>query len=149
MDDDARRAARRRAGIAFGLAGVLLVVNVVAAFAWREERRDRLDGARIEVERRLDERFGDEGPWGRGDRDESLDAPQGPGSGRMPGGGDDDSDTRPRRGPFSQGGPGAGPNGAAPDGAAPDGATPGGPGSAPDGSTSDGADGADGQGGAA
>lgn len=112
MDDDARSAARRRAWIAFGLAGVLLVVNVVAAFAWRDERRDRLDSARIEVERRLDERFGDDGPWGRGDRDDSDGRMPGRDQGRMPGG--VDGDRQGPRGDQFPGGPG-GPDGAAPD----------------------------------
>lgn len=115
MDDDARSAARRRAWIAFGLAGVLLVLNVVAAAAWREERRDRLDGARIEIERRLDERF-DAAPWPRGDGRGADDDLPGPGAGR-PGGGSDGDDSRPdagegrRRGPFSQREPGSGSDG--------------------------------------
>jgi hypothetical protein len=120
MDDDARSAARRRAWIAFGLAGALLVVNVVAAFAWREERRDRLDGARIEIERRLDEGFGD-APWERGDGRGADDDLRGPGAGRQ-GSGSEGGDTgrgdadRPRRGPFSQGEPGSGRGGTGSDG---------------------------------
>jgi hypothetical protein len=88
MDDDARSAARRRAWIAFGLAGALLVVNVVAVVAWRDDRRDRLDGARIEIERRLDERVGGDGPWGRHSDDATGERPDGrPGMGAGPEGG--------------------------------------------------------------
>lgn len=120
MDDDARSAARRRAWIAFGLAGVLVVVNVVAAVAWRDERRDRVDGARIEIERRLEERF-DDAPWEPGEGRGGDDGLRGPGAGRQGGGseggdtGRDDAD-RSRPGPFSQGGPGPRGGGTGPDG---------------------------------
>ena len=73
MDEQARKSARTRAAIAFGLAGVLLVVNVAAALAWRDERRDRFDGERIE----FDQRTGD-------DRDQ--DDMMRPGGGQFPGG---------------------------------------------------------------
>jgi hypothetical protein len=76
MDDDARRSARTRAAIAFGLAGVLLVINLVAAAAWREERRDRFDGARAAIERRVGEgREDGPQPWGG----PGLDEREGPG----------------------------------------------------------------------
>ncbi len=52
MDEQGRRSARTRAAVAFGLAGVLLVVNVALALAWREERHDRFDRARIEFDQR-------------------------------------------------------------------------------------------------
>ena len=134
MDDNARSTARRRAWIAFGLAGALLVVNVVAVVAWRDDRRDRLDGARIEIERRLDERVDDDGPWRRRGDDSIGERPEG------------------RFGPGPGGGPGwdqQAPSGQLPQEGSGRGQAPGGTGQ--DGADQNGADenGADGQGGTA
>lgn len=98
MDEQARKSARTRAAIAFGLAGVLLVVNIGAVIAWREDRRERFNDARIEFHQRMN---GDQddltGPGGRqfpGDRPDTGNGqgngqggrpPMGPG-GRMDGG---------------------------------------------------------------
>jgi hypothetical protein len=101
MDEPARKSARTRAAIAFGLAGVLLVVNVAAAVAWREDRRDRFEGDRIEFDGRTDgdDDGSDERRQGGHGGQGMPDGPMGPG----PGSGDQGG-----RVPMGPGGPLAG-----------------------------------------
>lgn len=110
MDEQARKSARTRAAIAFGLAGVLLVVNIGAMIAWREDRRERFNDARIEFHQRMN---GDQddlnGPGGRqfpGDRPND-------GNGNGQGNGQYDQGGRPPMGPGGRmdGGQGAGDQG--------------------------------------
>lgn len=82
MNDEAKRAARLRATIAFVVAGVLLVADVAVVAATRDHREDR---GRIVWDREL--------PGPRGDRDTPFDrddgelGPLGPGEGQGPIGG--------------------------------------------------------------
>ena len=111
MDERARTSAWARAAIAFGLAGVLLVVNVVAAVAWRDDRRDRFDGDRIEFHERIggDRGWNDQGPGEQGG--------QGfPGGPMGPGAGSGDQGDRGPMGPGGRGADGEGQGSTDPDG---------------------------------
>jgi hypothetical protein len=80
--------------IALGLAAVVLVVNVVLALVWREDRRDRFDGVRSEIEQRLEQRRGGEdgapfegpgmggrgAPGGHAEAPDGAERPRGPGA---------------------------------------------------------------------
>ncbi len=83
MDYEAKRKSRRRAAIAFVVAGVLLVADVAVVAATRDHRD--YDGGRIGLDRELP------GPQGDGDlpfdRDNGEFGPRGPSGGRGPVGG--------------------------------------------------------------